>query len=193
MILSPPVTLKQIWHNTHNKHYQKPSKQPTILKDMTHPITKKIMVINQINLELGSLRFYRISSQITERDIRPYRTDNHSFRSRTKGTEFSSQPIINTFSKLSRPQYKLKIVKKKNQTLVDFPIPDQMKMQTHLLQTRFRQTIPCVIISPNRKCDYVVIYSHSNAPDIGIMLDTYLDMADNLSVTVVGYDYAGFG
>lgn len=38
-----------------------------------------------------------------------------------------------------------------------------------------------------------MIYSHSNAPDMGYMMDSYLDMADNLSVTVIGYDYAGFG
>jgi predicted oxidoreductase len=41
--------------------------------------------------------------------------------------------------------------------------------------------------------DYVVIYSHGNSPDMGIMLDTYLDMCYNLGINVVAYDYFGYG
>lgn len=38
-----------------------------------------------------------------------------------------------------------------------------------------------------------MIHSHGNSPDLGIMLDSYLDLAYNLDINVIGYDYSGFG
>lgn len=39
----------------------------------------------------------------------------------------------------------------------------------------------------------MVIYSHPNSTDLGLMLDNYLDLASNLGVNVIGYDYTGYG
>lgn len=38
-----------------------------------------------------------------------------------------------------------------------------------------------------------MIHSHGNSADLGIMLDTYLDLAYNLNINVIGYDYTGYG
>lgn len=43
------------------------------------------------------------------------------------------------------------------------------------------------------RVEYVIIYSHPNSTDIGLMLDNYLDLAYNLKVNVIGYDYSGYG
>ena len=54
--------------------------------------------------------------------------------------------------------------------------------------------IPCVYLNLNlKKCGYVLIHSHGNSSDIGMLLDSYLDLSYNLSVDVVGYDYPGYG
>lgn len=49
-----------------------------------------------------------------------------------------------------------------------------------------------IFISPIES-EFVIIYSHPNAADLGLMLDNYLDLAYNLNINVVGYDYTGYG
>ena len=41
--------------------------------------------------------------------------------------------------------------------------------------------------------DYLIIYSHPNASDIGLMLDNFLDLSYNLKINILGYDYTGYG
>lgn len=37
------------------------------------------------------------------------------------------------------------------------------------------------------------MYSHGNSGDIGRIIDNYIDLALNLGVNVLGYDYSGYG
>lgn len=39
----------------------------------------------------------------------------------------------------------------------------------------------------------VLLHSHANSTDIGLMMDAYLDLSFNLKVDVVAYDYSGYG
>ena len=43
------------------------------------------------------------------------------------------------------------------------------------------------------KSDYCILHSHSNATDLGYMLDNYKDLCYNLGVNILAYDYAGYG
>ena len=54
-------------------------------------------------------------------------------------------------------------------------------------------TIPLLWIQTTKMNDYVMIYSHPNSTDMGLMLDSYLDLAYNLKINVLGYDYTGYG
>jgi abhydrolase domain-containing protein 17 len=38
-----------------------------------------------------------------------------------------------------------------------------------------------------------VIYSHGNSTDIGRMFEIFIDLALNLKINFIGYDYSGFG
>lgn len=75
----------------------------------------------------------------------------------------------------------------------DFRMPDDLTVEGYYVRTRLKQIIPCVLVQPVSRSEYVMIHSHSNCPDLGVMLDTYLDLAHNLDINVVGYDYTGFG
>ena len=37
------------------------------------------------------------------------------------------------------------------------------------------------------------MHSHANSTDLGLMMDSYLDLAYNLKVDVLAYDYNGYG
>lgn len=38
-----------------------------------------------------------------------------------------------------------------------------------------------------------MIHSHSNHPDIGCMMDEYIEICQRLNIAVLGYDYPGYG
>lgn len=77
--------------------------------------------------------------------------------------------------------------------MVDFRVPDDLNVEAYYLKTRMRQIIPCVLVQPTNRTEYILIHSHANCPDLGVMLDNYLDLAHNLDINVIGYDYTGFG
>lgn len=39
----------------------------------------------------------------------------------------------------------------------------------------------------------MILHSHANSTDLGLMLDSYLDLAFNLRSDVIAYDYSGYG
>jgi hypothetical protein len=41
--------------------------------------------------------------------------------------------------------------------------------------------------------EYVVLFSHGNSTDIGLMLDSHLDLAYNCKINIFAYDYEGYG
>jgi hypothetical protein len=77
--------------------------------------------------------------------------------------------------------------------VVDFRVPDDLQVEGYYLRTRLRQIIPCLLITPTTRSEYIMIHSHANCPDLGVMLDSYLDLAHNLGINIIGYDYTGFG
>ena len=61
-----------------------------------------------------------------------------------------------------------------------------------MVQTRSGSEIPVVVFRVEGS-KYTVLYSHGNATDVGAMYAWYAHMALSLGVTVVGYDYTGYG
>lgn len=71
-------------------------------------------------------------------------------------------------------------------------IPDELSVTGLYLRTSGSKYFACFNIEMVES-DYVLIYSHGNSPDLGIMLDTYLDLSFNLGINVFAYDYLGYG
>ena len=46
---------------------------------------------------------------------------------------------------------------------------------------------------PNDTAAYTVLYSHGNAEDVGHLVDLFEAMRDEVGVSVIGYDYRGYG
>mmetsp|Transcript_14510 Transcript_14510/g.40862 ORF Transcript_14510/g.40862 Transcript_14510/m.40862 type:complete len:279 (-) Transcript_14510:34-870(-) len=87
--------------------------------------------------------------------------------------------------------------------------PEAMWLQTEMiprvhgcdafkLQTEKRKAggggeeIVCVMVS-NRSAKKTLLYSHGNAVDLGQMQPFFRDLADQLRVNIIGYDYSGYG
>lgn len=75
-------------------------------------------------------------------------------------------------------------------------------MTSYILETRAQNKIATVFIEiQSSKVDYVLLFSHGNATDLGYMLDTYLgslflltiDLAYNFNINVLAYEYSGYG
>lgn len=77
--------------------------------------------------------------------------------------------------------------------MVDVENPEDLRIDCYYVQTLRDQTIPVVFIQPVEYIDYVLIYSHPNSTDVGLMLDNYLDLSYNLKINILGYDYTGYG
>lgn len=68
-----------------------------------------------------------------------------------------------------------------------------LKVSSYFTETRAANRIALVLVQPVSASRYVIIYSHPNSADLGLMFDNYLDLAYNLKVNVLAYDYAGYG
>lgn len=54
--------------------------------------------------------------------------------------------------------------------------------------------VPIMIFEPNSRCyNYTIIFSHSNASDIGQSADYLAHFANELGVRIISYDYFGYG
>lgn len=73
-------------------------------------------------------------------------------------------------------------------------VPDDMRIDAYHIKTEDKREVAVIVVQPSLFLpDLVFIHSHPNHPDLGYMVDTYLDMCYNLSIAVIGYDYAGYG
>ncbi|KAM3133257.1 hypothetical protein pb186bvf_014685 [Paramecium bursaria] len=50
-----------------------------------------------------------------------------------------------------------------------------------------------IIADSDAMSDYVLLFSHGNASDLGFMIDTLIDLQNNLRVNVFAYEYTGYG
>ena len=67
----------------------------------------------------------------------------------------------------------------------------QSKTQLIWLRTAQDSTIPAVFI--DRKSKITIIFSHGNAEDIGCFYDSFCELAAEVGVNVLLYDYDGYG
>ncbi|KAJ6220805.1 hypothetical protein RDWZM_006617 [Blomia tropicalis] len=61
------------------------------------------------------------------------------------------------------------------------------------VQTDAGNTIACIHIQLYQSSKFTILYSHSNACDIGHMVPSLFRMASELNCNVLSYDYSGFG
>lgn len=59
------------------------------------------------------------------------------------------------------------------------------------LQTKAGEKIAATFIDVD--ADFTLLFSHSNAEDLGLVLYHLKDLASNLRVNVCSYDYTGYG
>jgi abhydrolase domain-containing protein 17 len=90
------------------------------------------------------------------------------------------------------PVHDLKLIDRRR-NVIDVDNPEDLRIDCYYIQTYKNETIPVAFIQPVEFIDYVLIYSHPNSTDIGLMLDNYLDLSYNLKINVLGYDYTGYG
>jgi hypothetical protein len=95
-------------------------------------------------------------------------------------------------SLLHYPTHDLKLIDRE-QKVIDVENPEDLRIDAYYVETSTDNMIPIVFVQPIEYVDYVLIYSHPNSADIGLMLDNYLDLAYNLKINVIGYDYTGYG
>lgn len=88
--------------------------------------------------------------------------------------------------------HELKLINTKH-IVIDIENPDDLRIDAYFVKTTTHNTIPLVFIQTTEITDYVIIYSHPNSTDMGLMLDNYLDLAFNLKVNILAYDYTGYG
>ena len=67
-----------------------------------------------------------------------------------------------------------------------------IKREVHMVKTKSRSTIPLFLFKVKNPIA-TIFYSHGNATDLGAMSPRFLEICQNLSVNVCGYDYSGYG
>ena len=67
-----------------------------------------------------------------------------------------------------------------------------IKREVHVVKTKTGGTVPLFLFRV-KKAKATIFYSHGNATDLGAMTPRFLEMCQNLSVNVCGYDYSGYG
>jgi len=71
-------------------------------------------------------------------------------------------------------------------------IPPDFNLSVHLIETSNKTVVPLFcLIFPDAY--FTIIYSHGNATDCGGMFTRYTELAANLRVNLVAYDYTGYG
>ena len=49
-----------------------------------------------------------------------------------------------------------------------------------------------VIVVESKAANYTILFAHANACDIGAMAEQFSELAHNLNVNVVGFEYTGY-
>jgi abhydrolase domain-containing protein 17 len=62
-----------------------------------------------------------------------------------------------------------------------------------LIKNKSGQDVPVIKISLATPSPITLLFSHGNATDLGLMKDSLIDLALNLRVNVVSYEYSGYG
>lgn len=74
---------------------------------------------------------------------------------------------------------------------------DSMKLSAYKLMTESGNEIAVIHIEHDfnkpLKNSNVIIYSHGNSSDLGMMLTQYVALAENLKINILAYDYSGYG
>ncbi|CAG9321167.1 unnamed protein product [Blepharisma stoltei] len=78
---------------------------------------------------------------------------------------------------------------KQTDNLIDLP---WLKFSVAFLDTEENETIPMLYIK-HETAYYTVIFSHGNSADIGIMRNYLIEFSTQLNVSVIVYEYTGYG
>ena len=67
-----------------------------------------------------------------------------------------------------------------------------LELRLVFLETNLKSKIPAIHLI-HEEADFTIIYSHGNSSDIGNLYNYVLDMATHLKVSILLYEYSGYG
>ena len=85
------------------------------------------------------------------------------------------------------------MVESSGRSLIKLPELDSLSVRGYILKTNKNHFATIFIEYTAHKSDNVILYCHGNSCDIGLCLDSLLDLAFNLEVNVFCFEYPGYG
>ncbi|CAD8048831.1 unnamed protein product [Paramecium sonneborni] len=107
--------------------------------------------------------------------------------------QFTSESLSPMKEKVSEPAYDFYLIDEQGQ---EIPIPKQenLDLTGYFLKGRKGHRIASLYLQylfP--MSEYVILFSHGNASDLGYMIDTLIDLCNNLRINIFAYEYSGYG
>ncbi|XP_001347181.1 hypothetical protein (macronuclear) [Paramecium tetraurelia strain d4-2] len=107
--------------------------------------------------------------------------------------QFTSETSSPIRQKVSEPAYDFYLIDGQGQ---EIPIPKQenLELTGYFLKGRKAHRIASLYLKYQFPAsDYVMLFSHGNASDLGYMIDTLIDLCSNLRINIFAYEYSGYG
>ncbi|CAD8061565.1 unnamed protein product [Paramecium sonneborni] len=125
----------------------------------------------------------------------------------TKEHLFTISPRIKYYNTLQSAEYRQQMRNPKNQD--QYPsqefnfISNELKameidnnpglpISSYVLESKSGNLIASIYIE-YQKSQQIILYSHGNSTDIGLMFDTYVDIVMECQINLFSYDYSGYG
>lgn len=87
-------------------------------------------------------------------------------------------------------KYKLKLDEKAEWQYND---SDQSKFDVFYADSGKNERIACMYVKVTKNPKKVILFSHGNAADLGLMCSFYLGLGTKVECNIFGYDYSGYG
>lgn len=115
-------------------------------------------------------------------------TTNQDSNNNRAGSENESSNASSKNQALTK--YKLKLDEKAEWQYND---SDQSKFEVFYADCGKNERIACMYVKATRNPKKVIVFSHGNAADLGLMCSFYLGLGTKVECNIFGYDYSGYG
>lgn len=88
------------------------------------------------------------------------------------------------------PKYKLKLDERAEWQYND---SDQSKFEVFYADCGRNEKIACMYVKVTKHPKKIILFSHGNAADLGLMCSFYLGLGTKVECNIFGYDYSGYG
>lgn len=93
-------------------------------------------------------------------------------------------------NRIDLPNYKLKLDERAEW---QFATSDLDVFEVFYAECRRNERIACMYVKACKNPKYIILFSHGNAADLGLMSSFYLGLGNKIQCNVFGYDYSGYG